>query len=207
MKTKNRILANRVAELENLLVQSKTESKSEQTNCLVNLLDQSATSQFVNSFDQVDPTSPTQIFNFSPNWSSSQRSFDDESKTNQKTNVERRHSRRTSQKSENAELEMEDPLQSPTLTASLAYLEERDLIPPNPSQSSRKFHFLSEKRFVETDRAFNVVLPKRSILSKRFATENKRIKVMITRSHLSYELYGFHKTLLRENNSTLLFCR
>jgi hypothetical protein len=28
------------------------------------------------------------------------------------------------------DLEMDDPLQSPTLTASIAYLEETDLIPP-----------------------------------------------------------------------------
>ena len=34
---------------------------------------------------------------------------------------------------------MDDPLQSPTLAASIAYLEERDLIPP--LHSKRKFTF------------------------------------------------------------------
>ena len=32
--------------------------------------------------------------------------------------------------SESTDLDMDDPLQSPTLTSSIAYLEERDLIPP-----------------------------------------------------------------------------
>jgi len=41
---------------------------------------------------------------------------------------------------------MDDPLQSPTLTTSIAYLEERDLIPPmnqNTSITERKFHLIN----------------------------------------------------------------
>jgi hypothetical protein len=41
---------------------------------------------------------------------------------------------------------MEDPLQSPTLTASIAYLEERDLIPPvSRSTSITESMFYSSK--------------------------------------------------------------
>jgi hypothetical protein len=36
---------------------------------------------------------------------------------------------------------MDDPLQSPTLTTSIAYLEEKDLIPPTTSITERMFQF------------------------------------------------------------------
>jgi hypothetical protein len=67
-----------------------------------------------------------------------------------KSTLECHQSRKLRKKSESVELEMEDPLQSPTLTTSIAYLEERDLIPPisrSTSITERKFNvpFLFKK--------------------------------------------------------------
>lgn len=125
----------------------------EQTNTLTNLLDRtptppipdSATSQFINSIDdQQQQTSPTQIFNFST-WSTSpplsNRVSEDDinnkikgtkahTSTLIKSTLECHQSRKIRHKSESVDLEMDDPLQSPTLTTSIAYLEETDLIPP-----------------------------------------------------------------------------
>ncbi len=63
-----------------------------------------------------------------------------------KSTLECHQSRKIRNKSDSVDLEMEDPLQSPTLTTSIAYLEERDLIPPinrSTSISERKkyLHF------------------------------------------------------------------
>ncbi len=70
-----------------------------------------------------------------------------------KSTLECHQSRKIRNKSDSVDLEMEDPLQSPTLTTSIAYLEERDLIPPinrSTSISERKkyLHFgFSNKSF------------------------------------------------------------
>ncbi|CAF4106499.1 unnamed protein product, partial [Adineta steineri] len=125
-----------------------------QTNTLINLLDRtptppildSATSQFINSLDdQQQQISPTQIFSFSSSWATSpplSNRVSDEDITNKikgikhhtptliKSTLECHQSRKIRNKSDSVELEMDDPLQSPTLTTSLAYLEETDLIPP-----------------------------------------------------------------------------
>jgi len=147
----NKILANRVAELEKLLAENSLASKSDQTNSLMYLLDSNSTSQFVNSIDEHHPTSPSQIFNFPSTWpnsppsSSSTRTFDDDFNLKTKdlkqttflksTTLDCRQSRRTSTRSESIELEMDDPLHSPPVAPALAYLEEQDLIPPTPSKS------------------------------------------------------------------------
>lgn len=47
-----------------------------------------------------------------------------------KNTLECHQSRNLRKKSESIELEMDDPLQSPTLANSIAYLAEQDLIPP-----------------------------------------------------------------------------
>ena len=98
----------------------------------------------MNSIDD-QQTSPTQIFTFSPTWptpSSLSNRISDEDLTNKikgtkpttptlgKSTLECHQSRKLRKKSDSIELEMDDPLQSPTLTSSIAYLEERDLIPP-----------------------------------------------------------------------------
>ncbi|UJR36959.1 hypothetical protein I4U23_029667 [Adineta vaga] len=154
----NKILANRVAELENLLADTSLITKSDQTNTLINLLDRtptppipdSATSQFINSVDeQQQQTSPTQIFSFSSTWTPISpliNRISDEDITNKikgikhhptiattsvKNILECHQSRKTSNRSDSVDLEMDDPLQSPTLTTSIAYLEERDLLPIN----------------------------------------------------------------------------
>lgn len=61
-----------------------------------------------------------------------------------KNTLECHQSRKIRHKSDSVELEMDDPLQSPTLATSIAYLEERDLIPPisrSTSITERKIHF------------------------------------------------------------------
>jgi len=161
----NKILANRVAELEKLLSESKLSKinkslviflhwfPSDQTSSIINLLDRSptsspsdnVTSQFVNSLDDQQQTSPTQILTFSPAWATSpplsSRLSEDDSNTKTKTmkyptpilmknTLECHQSRNLRKKSESIELEMDDPLQSPTLANSIAYLAEQDLIPP-----------------------------------------------------------------------------
>lgn len=161
----NKILANRVAELEQLLSESKLSKRSkhlviffigflsDQTSSIINLLDRSptsspsdnVTSQFVNSLDDQQQTSPTQILTFSPTWATSpplsSRLSEDDANTKTKTakyptpilmknTLECHQSRNLRKKSESIELEMDDPLQSPTLANSIAYLAEQDLIPP-----------------------------------------------------------------------------
>ncbi len=142
----------------------------DQTSTLINLLDRtptppipdSATSQFINSIDdQQQQTSPTQIFNFPSTWSTSpplSNQVSEEEINNKikgikphtptliKSTLECHQSRKISTKSDSIDLEMDDPLQSPTLTTSIAYLEERDLIPPisrSTSITERKFHLLN----------------------------------------------------------------
>ncbi|CAF1390191.1 unnamed protein product, partial [Adineta ricciae] len=154
----NKILANRVAELEKLLADTSLTAKSDQTNTLINLLDRtppipdSATSQFVNSIDdQQAQTSPTQIFSFSSPWMSTAsltNRVSDEDVSNKSKGVKHQptasiknilechQSRKTSNRSDSVDLEMDDPLQSPTLTTSIAYLEERDLLPVPNRQTS-----------------------------------------------------------------------
>ncbi|CAF1574431.1 unnamed protein product, partial [Adineta ricciae] len=154
----NKILANRVTELEKLLADTSLTAKSDQTNTLINLLDRtppipdSATSQFVNSIDdQQAQTSPTQIFSFSSPWMSTAsltNRISDEDASNKskgikhqptasiKNILECHQSRKTSNRSDSVDLEMDDPLQSPTLTTSIAYLEERDLLPVPNRQTS-----------------------------------------------------------------------
>ncbi|CAF2030839.1 unnamed protein product [Rotaria magnacalcarata] len=153
----NKILANRVTELENLLANSNLAGKSDQTSELVNLLDRTptptqpegATSQFVNSIDEFQQPSPTQIISFSPTWStsppSSLKTFEDDFSNKTKTvkhtptaiknKLECHQSTTIRTKSESIDLEMDDPLQLTTLTSSIAYLEERDLIPPTSSDA------------------------------------------------------------------------
>lgn len=63
-----------------------------------------------------------------------------------KSTLECHQSRRLRHKSDSVELEMDDPLQSPTLTTAIAYLEERDLIPPinrSTSITERKIRLFS----------------------------------------------------------------
>jgi len=157
----NKILANRVAELEKLLAETSLTSKSDQTSTLINLLDRTPTppiptSQFINSIDeqQQQQTSPTQIFNFSlSTWSTSpplSNRVSDEDISNKikgikhtKSTIEYHQSRKTSNKSDSVDLEMDDPLQSPTLTTSIAYLEETDLIPPMSRTTSITEHSTS----------------------------------------------------------------
>ncbi|CAF4500256.1 unnamed protein product, partial [Rotaria magnacalcarata] len=127
----------------------------DQTSELVNLLDRTptptqpegATSQFVNSIDEFQQPSPTQIISFSPTWStsppSSLKTFEDDFSNKTKTvkhtptaiknKLECHQSTTIRTKSESIDLEMDDPLQLTTLTSSIAYLEERDLIPPTSS--------------------------------------------------------------------------
>ncbi|CAF0948697.1 unnamed protein product [Adineta ricciae] len=158
----NKILANRVTELEKLLADTSLTAKSDQTNTLINLLDRtppipdSATSQFVNSIDdQQAQTSPTQIFSFSSPWMSTAsltNRISDEDASNKskgikhqptasiKNILECHQSRKTSNRSDSVDLEMDDPLQSPTLTTSIAYLEERDLLPVPNRQTSDPDH-------------------------------------------------------------------
>lgn len=131
----------------------------DQTSTLLNLLDRpptppipdSATSQFINSIDdQQQQTSPTQIFNFSSTWttspSASNRVSEDDisnkikgikshTSTSMKSTLECHQSRKIRHKSDSVDLEMDDPLQSPTLTP-IAYLEERDLLPPKSPTTS-----------------------------------------------------------------------
>ncbi|CAF1060551.1 unnamed protein product [Rotaria sordida] len=147
----NKILANRVTELEELLAESNLASKSDQTSSLVNLLDRtptptisdSVTSEFVNSIDELQLPSPTQILSFSQTWStssSSNRTSEDDINnkikiiknipTAIKNTLEFHQSTKIRSKSESIDLEMDDPLQLTSLTSSIAYLEERDLIPP-----------------------------------------------------------------------------
>lgn len=125
----------------------------DQTNSLVNLLDRPATptlpdsitSQFVNSIDELQQPSPTQILSFSQTWStsppaSSVRTFEDEftnklkaikaNPNTTKNKLECHQSTKIRTKSDSIDLEMEDPLQMTSLTSPIAYLEERDLIPP-----------------------------------------------------------------------------
>ena len=125
----------------------------DQTSTLINLLDRtptppipdSATAQFINSIDEQQQISPTQIFTFSSTWPTSpplsNRVSEDDvgnkikgnkqhTPTLIKSTLECHQSRKIRHKSESVDLEMDDPLQSPTLTTSIAYLEERDLIPP-----------------------------------------------------------------------------
>ncbi|CAF3960307.1 unnamed protein product, partial [Adineta steineri] len=163
----NKVLASRVAELEKLLAETSFSSKSDQTNTLINLLDRtptppildSATSQFINSLDdQQQQISPTQIFSFSSSWATSpplSNRVSDEDITNKikgikhhtptliKSTLECHQSRKIRNKSDSVELEMDDPLQSPTLTTSLAYLEETDLIPPPNRTVSLTEHLTS----------------------------------------------------------------
>ncbi|CAF2755901.1 unnamed protein product [Rotaria sp. Silwood2] len=148
----NKVLANRVTELENLLAESSLASKSDQTSSLINLLDRaptptisdSATSEFVNSIDELQQPSPTQIISFSQTWPTptsppirtSEDDFNNKIKTMKNTpaaiknTLECHQSTKIRSKSESIDLEMDDPLQLTTLTSSIAYLEERDLIPP-----------------------------------------------------------------------------
>lgn len=122
----------------------------EQTSSLINLLDRtpsppipdSSTSQFVNSPDKLQPLSPTQIFSFPPTWSrlplSSTRILEDDYSNKNKelkhtatsmiSTLECHQSTKLRSKSESTDLEMDDPLQSPTLTSSIAYLEATDLM-------------------------------------------------------------------------------
>ena len=104
----------------------------------------------MNSIDDLQQTSPTQIFSFPSTWPASpppsQRTSDDDfaNKVKEfkatpsfvKSTLECRHSRRVSNRSESIDLEMEDPLQSPTLTPAIAYLEERDLLPSTHSNTT-----------------------------------------------------------------------
>ena len=118
-------------------------SHVDQTKSLIHLLDRTpspsvpdtATSQFVNSVDESQQASPTQIFSFSSPWPTSPPASTSKFRaaaapTLTKSTLECHQSRKTSAKSDSIDLEMDDPLQSPTLAASIAYLEERDLIPP-----------------------------------------------------------------------------
>ena len=125
-------------------------SHLDQTNSLIHLLDRTpspsvpdtATSQFVNSVDESQQPSPTQMFSFSSPWPTSPPPSTNKIRaapTSTKSTLECHQSRKTSAKSDSIDLEMDDPLQSPTLAASIAYLEERDLIPP--PQPKRKFAF------------------------------------------------------------------
>ena len=84
------------------------------------------------------------MFNFSASWTISppisnrisEEDMNTKSKgikhpiTSTKSTLECHQSRKIRNKSDSVDLEMDDPLQSPTLTTSIAYLEERDLIPP-----------------------------------------------------------------------------
>ena len=105
-----------------------------------------ATDQFINSLDeQQQQISPTQIFTFSSTWptspplstriseednSNKTKGIKHQTTTLTKSTLECHQSRKIRNKSDSVDLEMDDPLQSPTLAASIAYLEETDLIPP-----------------------------------------------------------------------------
>ena len=118
------------------------------------LSDDSPTSEFVNSPDGLQKTSPTEILSFSSIWSttspSSIQTCTDDS-TNQiktskttstvfKSTLECHQSTKIQNKSDSTDLEMDDPLHSPTLTSSIAYLEEQDLIPPSNSSNYLNFY-------------------------------------------------------------------
>jgi hypothetical protein len=132
-----------------VLICSNVHCFEDSTRSIIHLLDgtstlDNATSQFVNSIDDLQQTSPTQIFSFSSAWSTSSsihRTSDDElistlkelklpSTTCLKSTLECHQSRRISNRSDSIDLDMDDPLQSPTLTPAIAYLEEEDLMPP-----------------------------------------------------------------------------
>ncbi|UJR09216.1 hypothetical protein I4U23_013464 [Adineta vaga] len=153
----NKILANRIAELEKRLVQCKMTPKSEQASSLIDLLDRTPspdakTSQFVNSTDHLQQLSSSQVFKFPTTWPSSPSpsitrtsSMDitatkpntiQYSTTATKNTLEYHQSTKIRNHSDNTDLEMEDPSQSPSLlTSPIAYLEEQDLLPSSTSDS------------------------------------------------------------------------
>ncbi|CAF3785815.1 unnamed protein product [Rotaria sp. Silwood1] len=178
----NKILANRVAELEKLLAESNLASKSDQTSSLINLLDRSptptisdsATSEFVNSIDELQQPSPTQIISFSQTWPTSSSSsasirtseddFNNKIKTIKhtptaiKSTLECHQSTKLRSKSESIDLEMDDPLQLTSLTSSIAYLEERDLIPPTTPDSDH--HSSNQEDIEQLQQLLNTAIDK-----------------------------------------------
>ncbi|CAF1101402.1 unnamed protein product [Adineta ricciae] len=137
----NKILANRVAELEKRLVQCKVTSSSGQTGSLIDLLDRTPSpddnmSQFVNNTDNSQQLSSNQVFSFPSSLltdASSKLQTLKHATTSTKSTFEYHQSTETKNRSEGADLDMDDPLQSPPLTSSLAFLKDRDLIPSSTS--------------------------------------------------------------------------
>ncbi|CAF1209376.1 unnamed protein product [Adineta steineri] len=126
----NKLLASRIIELEKRLTDCKLTTTPEQTSSLINLLDRtpsplipdSTTSQIIDSTDDIQQLSSTQIFDFPSTWSTSS-SF---SSLSMKTSEN--ETRKLRNQSQSNYLEMDDLLESSTSTSNSS-----NLIPPTTS--------------------------------------------------------------------------
>ena len=119
--------------------------QSGQAGSLIDLLDRTPSpddniSQFVNNTDNFQQLPSNQIFSFPSSSitdaSSKMAQTVKRSTTSTQSTLECHQSTETKNRSESADLDMDDPLQSPPLASSLAFLKDRDLIPSATSGKS-----------------------------------------------------------------------
>ncbi|CAF1336963.1 unnamed protein product [Adineta steineri] len=135
----NKLLASRIIELEKRLTDCKLTTTPEQTSSLINLLDRtpsplipdSTTSQIIDSTDDIQQLSSTQIFDFPSTWSTSSSFSSLSMKTSENDSTNKNKHNETGKhrnQSQSNYLEMDDLLESSSSTSNSS-----NLIPPTTS--------------------------------------------------------------------------